>query len=131
MLNLFPKRKPQDRDLDINDPNLSRWILMSNFCTHILIYPLAKFDELTKRLVFMEDFYKSNDINHQTIRIISKLMRNNICRVKFKVHKKYAKIISIIHFAEFLPHINAFKRSNLKVLFTIGVYKEASSSVQF
>lgn len=53
------KRKPKDEVFDLDSPNLSRWLAMSNLCTHVLIYPLFKYDELTKRVVFMEDLYKS------------------------------------------------------------------------
>lgn len=50
------KRSP---GLNLDDVSSSQWIADSNFCTHILIYPLVKYAERTKTLVLMEEFVKS------------------------------------------------------------------------
>ncbi|CAB3373271.1 Hypothetical predicted protein [Cloeon dipterum] len=37
----------------------SKWIVDSNFCTHILLYPLVKYDEARKKAVFMDEFFNT------------------------------------------------------------------------
>lgn len=44
---------------NMSDKATSKWLAASNFCTHILIYPLIKYDEVTKKAVLMDDEYKS------------------------------------------------------------------------
>jgi len=44
---------------NMSEKNTAKWLVKSQFCTHILIYPLIKYYDMSKRAVLMDDQYKS------------------------------------------------------------------------